>query len=77
MSRDLDIACKDCQEAHWIGQGHFKQTEGSKVDGYIYFGDEKCMALLESFLFTHQGHHLLFGDNEVIQSIHWKEFERS
>lgn len=66
MSRDLDIACKDCQEAHWIGQGHFRTNEDGrpKVEGYIYFGDEKCMAWLESFLFKHQGHHLLFGDNE-------------
>ena len=59
MSRTYSIGCKTCQESLWIGQGWPKGKR------YIYKG-EKHIDALEKFLFDHEGHDLIFLDDEDI-----------
>ena len=61
MSRTYDIGCVDCKESLWIGQG----WPGHEPDDrYIYTANKWVMEELRKFLYRHEGHHLLFGDDE-------------
>jgi len=60
MSRTYSIGCKDCFESLWVGQG-WPNTNGV----YIYKKEDHVKAL-EKFLFDHEGHHLIFVDDEDI-----------
>lgn len=60
MSRTYSIGCKDCLESLWIGQG-WPETRGV----YIYKKENHIKAL-EKFLFDHEGHSLVFEDDEDI-----------
>lgn len=51
MAKTYSIACKTCKKQLWIGQRD-----------YIYKGRDYIKAL-ETFLFQHKGHELLFDDN--------------
>lgn len=59
MSRTYSLACNDCGEEVWIGQGR------SKDKSYIYTGDEKVMDNLNNFLIRHMNHNLTYGDDEL------------
>lgn len=59
MSRTYDLGCKDCKESLWIGQGWPDKKR------FIY-KTENCLAALQKFLFDHEGHNLIFVDNEDI-----------
>ena len=61
MSRTYSIGCKKCLESLWIGQGW------PKARRYIYKLERNIQAL-ERFLFDHEGHELIFCDNEDIFS---------
>ncbi len=62
MSRTYSIACKKCNKSLWIGQGWpYRKVylyNGISPDGKDYF------KTLETFLFSHQDHELIFGDDE-------------
>lgn len=58
MSRTFEIACKDCCEALWIGQGWPDTT------GVYLYKSELYIKALEKFLFEHEGHRLIFSDSE-------------
>ncbi|MES2625875.1 MAG: hypothetical protein V4628_11405 [Pseudomonadota bacterium] len=57
MSRTYNIACRDCNQSLWIGQGNLGGTQ------YIYT-EQKCVDRLQSFLFSHLSHALVFDDSE-------------
>ena len=57
MKHSYSIACKTCNVSLWIGQG----WPFGKV--YIY-KNKDVLKKLESFLFGHQDHDLVFGNNE-------------
>jgi len=61
MSQTYDIACRQCKKALWIGQ-----TSGGEPHGHIYSGVPNTMALLNTFLWAHLGHPLVFcKDSEL------------
>ena len=62
MSRTYSIACKDCKEILWIGQG-YGFTPMPEGRAYIYRAAKHIKAL-EKFLFAHHSHNLLFDDDE-------------
>lgn len=57
MSHTYDIACKDCKQNLWIGQGW------NEKDFKIYTGKNDCMDKLKNFLFAHMGHRLVFDNS--------------
>jgi hypothetical protein len=60
MSRTFSIACESCKQSLWIGQGWPDRPQSL----IFYYGDEKVMTKLQSFLFAHVGHSLRFVDDE-------------
>ena len=56
MSMCYNIICKDCKKSLWVGQ--------SGVHNYIY-KTFKDMEALEKFLFAHEKHDLIFGDDNL------------
>lgn len=55
MARTLCIACEDCKERLWIGQG----TET------LYTAEPEVMDALRKFLFKHENHILKFQDENA------------
>ena len=70
MSRTYSIGCNICQESLWIGQGWPKGKR------YIYKG-EKHIKTLEKFLFDHEGHNLIFLDDEDIFDSEGKRYDEN
>ena len=62
MSRTYDLVCRSCNKYIWIGQG----WPATKT--YIY-KDNDHLQLLETFLFEHQEHDLVFADSEALDGI--------
>ncbi len=62
MSRTYSIACKTCRQHLWIGQG----WPGSEETPPRIYSATAHIKPLESFLFAHQKHELIFGDDEQI-----------
>ena len=60
MSRTYSIACRDCKESLWIGQGYGYEYPKA----YIYTDEPNTMKALSKFLFVHHGHNLFFEDDE-------------
>lgn len=62
VSATYSIACRECRKKLWIAQGH-----GGGEFSSLYYGEPKTMEALKTFLYAHQGHHLVFdeclGDN--------------
>ena len=66
MSRTFSIVCDDCKQSLWIGQGWPDKPKSLT----LYYGDQKIMAKLQSFLFAHVGHSLRFVDDEELCNSH-------
>ena len=60
MSRTYEIACLNCRNTLWVGQG-WPETSGV----YLY-KNSNAILHLEEFLFRHEGHNLIFGDSEIL-----------
>lgn len=68
MSRTYSIACTKCREHVWIAQrGVCSPT--------LYSGSPHTMAALKTFLFAHEGHPLIFGDNCNTEIADYKEVD--
>jgi len=71
MSRTYELACRDCKKTLWIGQGW---PDHKTEKPHLYKAD-KYMKALEKFLFDHQEHNLVFGDDERLETEDYKEIE--
>ena len=65
MDRTFDIACRDCKVTLWIGQKHAGQ------EAFLY-ATEEALKQLHDFLFNHQYHHLVFGDDQKLNNDDYK-----
>ncbi len=61
--RTYCIACKTCEKCLWIGQGWPHRNDSDKPHPYK---TELSIKALEGFLFSHQEHELIFGDDEKL-----------
>ena len=68
MSTTYSIACRDCKTHLWIAQS-------SCGNGHLYTGEPHTMKALESFLFAHMSHELVFADNCNTEIGDWEEIE--
>lgn len=62
MSETYSIACVDCKEHLWIGQGRRDNDTEEGVDFYLYTINYISKALARFFV-KHNGHELMFGNN--------------
>lgn len=59
MSITYNIACRHCKVRLWIGQRNLGGSD------FIYT-DEKYLVRLQTFLFAHIRHALVFDDSEIL-----------
>lgn len=74
MSDTFSIACKDCKEHLWIGQGAHDYSSGGLAHLHLYTSKKHREALTDFFK-THHEHSLVFFDNCRSYCNEYKEIE--